>query len=167
MLTSSLRSCVAEMIAMFSRASSSSLLVEAMFRFLRTRRRGGACQDSVTVAAGIGTSWTGGSWMAEGTGSSICMSSATVQGVVPVSTELSKTVGSGSSVCVAAETSITGKSVSVCWYISLCSRFVGGRPRRLSARLEMMSLAFAPLCTANSKQPRKMRTMNRASAPDR
>ena len=92
------------------------------------------------------------------------MSSAAVQGVVPVSMGLSKTVGSGSSVCVATETSITGKSFSVCWYVSLCSRFVGGRPRRLSASLEMTSPAFAPLCVANSRQPRRMRPMNRASA---
>ena len=155
------------MIAAFSRASSSSSLVAAMFRFLRTRRRGGAYQGSVTVAARIRTSWAGGCRTTEGNGSSICMSSATVQGVVPVSTELPKTEGSGSSVSVAAETSITGESVSVCWYISLCSRFVGGRPRRLSARLEMMSPAFAPLCTANSRQPRKMRPMKRASARDR
>ena len=148
MLASLLRSCVAEMIAASSKASSSSSLVEAMFRFLRTRRRGGACQDSVTVAAGIGTSWTGDWWTAEGNGSSVCMSSATVQGVVPVSTELSRTEGSRSAVCVAAETSITGESGSVCWYTSSCSRLVRGRPRRLSARLEMMSPAFAPLCTA-------------------
>ena len=54
-----------------------------------------------------------------------------------------------------------------CWYDSLCSRFVGGRPWRPSARQEMMSPAFALLCTANSRQPRKMRPMNRPSARDR
>ena len=48
------------------------------------------------------------------------MSSATEQGVVPVSTVLSKTEGSGSSVCVAAETRIAGEWRPVCWYISLC-----------------------------------------------
>ena len=42
-----------------------------MFRFLRTRRRGGACQGSLTVAAGMGTSWIGDWWTAEENDSSL------------------------------------------------------------------------------------------------
>ena len=119
---------------------------------------------SLTVAAGMGTSWIGDWWTAEENDSSLAhrarrrtsfsrvfedcglriLSLRCHRG--PVSRE-SRSLSAGKSPCALASS--------------------GGRPRRLSARPEMMSPAFAPLCVANSRQPRRMRPMNRASARDR
>ena len=60
-------------------------------------------------------------------------------------------------------TSITGESVSVCWYISLCASS-GADHGGYQPDWRCCRRPSRPLCVAKSRQPRKMRPMNRASA---